>query len=172
MCSRLGRGYPDISAQALDYEVVVNGEILYVDGTSCAVTVCLSLFHAAFALRRRYSSTQLTANVQTVAAMISLMNDIAAADDRHPFGCLNYWLYSKGLMYRRIKDVKFGSNPGCGEIGFIAAPGWDLVRPAPLLSFPSQFRCWLIWHLYKATGLGTLDFDEILDSFLYEWGTI
>ena len=105
-------------------------------------------------------STQLTANVQTVAAIISLMNDFMAPDDPddgHPFGnfsfgCLNYWLYSDGLKSRRIKDVKFGSNPGCGEIGFIAAPGWDPVRHAPLLSFPSHFRCRLIWHFILGHG--------------------
>ena len=40
LCSRLGRGYPDISAQAIDYEIIVNGEVLYANGTTCAVSVC------------------------------------------------------------------------------------------------------------------------------------
>ena len=39
LCSRNGRGYPDISAQALDYQFVVNGETYYMDGTIGAVSV-------------------------------------------------------------------------------------------------------------------------------------
>ena len=137
MCSRGGRGYPDISAQALDYEVIVNGELHYAQGTTCAVTVCLPLFHAAFAPRSRYSSTQLTANVQTVAAIFSLLNDLMAADERESFGFLNPWLYEVGI--KGIKDVKSGANPGCGTDGFVATDGWDPVRPTPPLSFPSHF---------------------------------
>ena len=34
-----GRGYPDISAQARNYQIVVNKTVLAVDGTSCSAPV-------------------------------------------------------------------------------------------------------------------------------------
>ena len=41
--SRHGRGYPDISAQALDYQYIIDGEMFYMSGTICSVSVRLSL---------------------------------------------------------------------------------------------------------------------------------
>jgi tripeptidyl-peptidase-1 len=37
--SATGRGYPDISAQAAHFQIVVAGEVMSVDGTSCSVPV-------------------------------------------------------------------------------------------------------------------------------------
>ena len=37
--SASGRGYPDISAQARNYQIVVNGTVRAVDGTSCSAPV-------------------------------------------------------------------------------------------------------------------------------------
>ena len=58
-----GRGYPDISAQAFGCSIYLNGVLSVASGTACAVSVCLSLLPAPSALRRTFSSTQLTANV-------------------------------------------------------------------------------------------------------------
>ena len=105
-----------------------------------------SLFTAASALCRPYSNTQLTANVQTAAGIISLLNDLFASDDRQSFGFINPWLYSYGL--KGIKDIIFGGNPGCGTTGFVADSGWDPVRPPHLCLFEFIFDVGLFGTLY------------------------
>ncbi len=72
-------------------------------------------------------STQLIVNVQTVAGVISLLNDYLLSKGEHPLGWLNPWLYGDGL--KGFNDITSGSNPGCGTIGFSAVVGWDPVRP-------------------------------------------
>jgi hypothetical protein len=75
--------------------------------------------------------TQLTANVQIVAGIISLLNDYLLSQGKPPLGFLNPWLYGKGL--KGLKDITSGSNPGCKTKGFSAIAGWDPVRHAGLL---------------------------------------
>ena len=86
-------------------------------------------------------STEMTANVQAVAGIISLLNDYLLSVDRKPLGFLNPWLYSYGRS--GLNDITSGSNPGCGTEGFSAIVGWDPVRPARLVSL--HFRLWLIF---------------------------
>ncbi len=83
--------------------------------------------------------TQLTANVQTVAGIISLLNDYLISNGKAPLGFLNYWLYSDGLA--GLNDITSGSNPGCKTDGFSAITGWDPVRPARYLT--AHFQRWL-----------------------------
>ncbi|KAH9073449.1 subtilisin-like protein [Lactarius deliciosus] len=64
------------------------------------------------------SSTQLITNVQTVAGIISLLNDFLLSTGKSPLGFLNPWLFN---------DITSGSNPGCGTDGFSAIAGWDPV---------------------------------------------
>jgi hypothetical protein len=96
------------------------------------------------------SNTELTANVQTVAGIISLLNDYLLSKGSAPLGFLNPWLYGEGLP--GIDDITSGSNPGCGTDGFSAIPGWDPVRPARLVSL--HVRCWLI---FGSVGDGSRD---------------
>jgi hypothetical protein len=85
-----------------------------------------------------------TQNVlQTVASIISLLNDYRLSTGRRPLGFLNPWLYCHGR--RGITDNTSGSNPGCGTEGFPAIVGWDPVRPAR--GFPSHSHCLLIFLL-------------------------
>ncbi len=72
-------------------------------------------------------NTQLTANVQTVADIISLLNDYQLSNGKSPLGFLNPWLYDSGLT--GFNDITRGSNPGCKTEGFSATAGWDPVRP-------------------------------------------
>jgi tripeptidyl-peptidase-1 len=37
--STTGRGYPDISAQALNFQIVLNGTVVGINGTSCSTPV-------------------------------------------------------------------------------------------------------------------------------------
>ena len=65
-----------------------------------------------------------------MAGIIALLNDYQLSQGKPPLGFLNPWLYGlydNGL--KGINDVKYGSNPGCGTIGFNATEGWDPVRP-------------------------------------------
>jgi len=73
----------------------------------------------------------LTTNVQTVAGIISLLNDYLLSTNRAPLGFLNPWLYSYG--FAGMNDIRSGSNPGCGTEGFPAVVGWDPVRPSRLV---------------------------------------
>ena len=115
------------------------------NGTICSVTVRLCILPAASALSRQFSSTQLTTNIQTVAAIFSLVNDFRIFNKIHPLGFINPLIYSGG--FRGLKDVMFGGNPGCNTDGFLAAEGWDPVRHVALVSFPSHCPCGLICPL-------------------------
>ncbi|KAH8986031.1 subtilisin-like protein [Lactarius hatsudake] len=97
-----GRGFPDISAQAVNFFTIDDNEPYLVEGTSCSAP--------------------------TVAGIISLLNDYRLANNRRPLGFLNPWLYGIGID--GLNDITSGSNPGCGTDGFSAIVGWDPVRPA------------------------------------------
>ncbi len=101
-----------------------------VSGTSCAAPVRLSLPAPRSTLRRLSLCFQLTAIIQTVAGIISLLNDFLISEGKPPLGFLNPWLYGDGLA--GLNDIISGSNPGCGTDGFSAVAGWDPVRPARL----------------------------------------
>ena len=71
--------------------------------------------------------------------MISLVNDYRLSEQRHTLGFINPLLYSK--RFKGVNDIILGAITGCGTDGFVAAKGWDPVRPATLVSFPSHFQC-------------------------------
>ncbi|KAF8260472.1 peptidase S8/S53 domain-containing protein [Lactarius quietus] len=95
----LGRALPDISAQALDIPIFLNGIEILLSGTSGSAPI--------------------------VAGIISLLNDYRIAQGRAPLGFLNPWLYTRAIP--GLNDVTSGTNPGCNTIGFPAVPGWDPV---------------------------------------------
>ena len=99
-----GRGYPDVSAQGVGYQVTIAGQVTPVDGTS--------------------ASTPLFASV------VSLLNDRLIAAGQSPMGFMNPFLYAGGQV--ALNDITSGSNPGCGTDGFPAADGWDPVGLAPV----------------------------------------
>ncbi|KAI0277733.1 subtilisin-like protein [Russula brevipes] len=94
-----GRGYPDISAQALNFQVVIKGVVENVAGTSCSAP--------------------------TAAGVISLLNDFLISKGKRSLGFLNPLIYDKGV--KGFNDITSGSNPGCGTPGFAATAGWDPV---------------------------------------------
>ncbi|KAH9165875.1 peptidase S8/S53 domain-containing protein [Lactarius sanguifluus] len=103
-----GRGIPDVSAQALNFVIVIHSAGARVSGTSCSIPLITS--------------------VQTVAGIISLLNDFLISQGKSPLGFLNPWLYSTERGMTGLNDIISGSNPGCGTDGFTAIPGWDPVR--------------------------------------------
>ena len=97
--NKVGRAYPDISAQGLYFAYFWNGTEGTISGTS--------------------ASTPLTAGI------ISLVNDARIAAGKSPLGFLNPWLYTEG--YKGLTDIVSGSAHGCGVDGFPAVKGWDPV---------------------------------------------
>ncbi|KAH9053077.1 subtilisin-like protein [Lactarius vividus] len=97
-----GRGVPDVSAQALNFIIILHTSPSHVSGTSCATP--------------------------TVAGIISMLNDFLISEGKAPLGFLNPWLYSTEGM-SGLNDIRSGSNPGCGTNGFPSVAGWDPVRP-------------------------------------------
>ncbi|KAI0828533.1 family S53 protease [Trametes gibbosa] len=95
-----GRGFPDISAQGENVEIVFQQTFGTVSGTSCSSPI--------------------------MASIIALVNDRLAQKNKPSLGFLNPLLYSaKGAA--AFTDVTSGNNPGCGTNGFPARAGWDPV---------------------------------------------
>jgi len=95
-----GRGYPDVSAQGIDVEIVWDAETGTVDGTSCASPI--------------------------FASVIALLNDQLIAAGKPVLGFLNPFLYSAAGT-AALNDITSGDNPGCSTNGFTATTGWDPV---------------------------------------------
>jgi tripeptidyl-peptidase-1 len=93
-----GRGYPDISAKAVNYMVIALAVPLPVSGTSAASP--------------------------TAAGIFSLVNDRRLAAGQSPLGFVNPLLYANAGA---LNDIVGGHNPGCGSTGFTAVEGWDPV---------------------------------------------
>ncbi|KIK61924.1 hypothetical protein GYMLUDRAFT_165316 [Collybiopsis luxurians FD-317 M1] len=93
-----GRAYPDVAAQSENFEIVVDGRVVIVDGTSCSAP--------------------------TFAGVIALLNDFKLATDGTTLGFLNPLLYANSSA---LNDITSGTNPGCGTNGFSAEVGWDPV---------------------------------------------
>ncbi|KAF7357217.1 Family S53 protease [Mycena sanguinolenta] len=104
-----GRGYPDVSAQGENVQIVVDGQTGGVDGTSCSSPI--------------------------FASVIGLINDQLIAAGNSPLGFLNPWLYANPDM---LNDVTSGSNPGCGAKGFTARSGWDPVTGLGTPNYPAM----------------------------------
>ncbi|KAI9454979.1 hypothetical protein BJY52DRAFT_1282003 [Lactarius psammicola] len=77
------------------------------------------------------SSTGVIVIVQTVAGIISLLDDYRLLQGEAPLGFLNPWLYGQGLVV--LNEIASGSNPACNTDGFSAVAGWDPVCPAKLI---------------------------------------
>ena len=94
-----GRAYPDLSALAVNYEIVIDGIPLPVDGTSCSAP--------------------------TTAGIISLLNDVRLKNGKSTLGFLNPLLYGT-LKGNGFFDITEGTNHGRLSCkGFPATKGWD-----------------------------------------------
>ncbi|KAJ6516949.1 family S53 protease-like protein [Mycena vitilis] len=98
--NRTGRGFPDVAAQGVNFEIAWDAETGTVDGTSCSSP--------------------------TFASIIALLNDQLVAAGKPPLGFLNPFLYSAAGR-AALNDITSGTNPGCNTNGFSATAGWDPV---------------------------------------------
>ena len=116
-----GRGYPDVSLLGVQYEVIVNGQVQQIYGTS--------------------------ASTPAFAGMISTINMLRKSKGMKSVGFLNPTLYSaRGRS--KFNDIKSGdnkccrynginpANSPCCATGFTAAIGWDPVTGLGSIYFP------------------------------------
>ena len=97
-----GRGYPDVSAQSVDFIIIDGGRSIGVSGTSCSTP--------------------------TVSGIFSLLNDLRLQNNMSPLGFLNPFIYETIKKDSTIlNDITSGENIGCGGAGFPAVKGWDAV---------------------------------------------
>lgn len=112
-----GRGYPDLSLSGHAYQVVIGGQTIQVDGTSCSTPV--------------------------LAAMTSLVNAIRAEAGAGGIGWLNPTIYAQASDF--AVDVTSGANKCvaedefCCTQGFTATTGWDPVTGFGSVDF-SKFK--------------------------------
>ena len=112
--NRTGRGYPDVAANGDNIAVYNEGKFGLSGGTSASTPI--------------------------FASIVNRINEERLAAGKKPVGFVNPVLYSHPEV---LNDIKNGSNPGCGTIGFKAVEGWDPV-----------------------TGLGTPNYPKMLDLFM------
>ena len=123
--NRDGRGYPDVSAIAVRYSVVIANDFYSIYGTSASAPV--------------------------IAGMITLVNGLRAAQNRSSIGWINRALYdaSNNKSSSIFNDIVRGSNNCCSSTqcqsdslicceGFESISGWDPVTGLGSLNFPSQ----------------------------------
>eukprot|EP01084_Bolivina_argentea_P075526 136918_1 len=96
-----GRGFPDIAAQSVDFEIIVGGKSEAVSGTSCASP--------------------------TAAGIMALINDLRAQNGQAKLGFANPFIYQTAAAEpTAFNDCTEGSNKGCGlSTGFKAFAKWD-----------------------------------------------
>ncbi|KAF7322670.1 Family S53 protease-like protein [Mycena chlorophos] len=95
-----GRGFPDVSAEGINFVVVAANTSELVEGTSCSSPV--------------------------FASVVALLNAELLAANKPVLGFLNPFLYSPAGQ-AALTDVIGGTNPGCNTNGFNATAGWDPV---------------------------------------------
>ena len=108
-----GRGYPDISAAANNYNIVNGGELIAVSGTSASAPV--------------------------IAAMISLVNAARFKVGGKSLGWVHPAMYEGYQSF--VNDITIGKNNctnayhTCCPQGFEATPGWDPATGLGTLNF-------------------------------------
>ena len=109
-----GRAYPDVSAAARTYPIIVGSQRVYVDGTSASTPV--------------------------IAAMLARVNAELRANNESTLGYVHPFLYS--LPSQCFRDITTGDNR-CGDAsqmccssGFPARTGWDAATGLGAMLYP------------------------------------
>ncbi|KAK2629774.1 hypothetical protein QTJ16_000594 [Diplocarpon rosae] len=103
------RGFPDVSANGVNYVTAVDGKFSLSFGTS--------------------------ASCPTFAAMLNNINEQRINAKKSPIGFVNPVLYANPEV---LNDVTNGGNQGCGTEGFQSVPGWDPVTGLGTPNFPKM----------------------------------
>ncbi|KAF7888155.1 uncharacterized protein EAF02_002696 [Botrytis sinoallii] len=112
--SQVTRGFPDISANGVNYVVAVDGVFSLVYGTSASAPV--------------------------VGAIFTLINAERIDAGKAPIGFVNPVLYANPGV---LNDITSGGNQGCGTAGFTAVEGWDPVTGLGTPNYPKLLELYL-----------------------------
>ncbi|CZT04252.1 related to tripeptidyl-peptidase 1 precursor [Rhynchosporium graminicola] len=112
--SQTSRGYPDVSANGVNYVVAVDGKFSYVYGTS--------------------------ASAPTFGSIVTLINAARLATGKSSVGFMNPALYAHPIV---LNDITSGGNRGCGTPGFTSVKGWDPVTGLGTPNFPRMLALYL-----------------------------
>ncbi|KAF4625037.1 hypothetical protein G7Y89_g13133 [Cudoniella acicularis] len=112
--NKVGRGFPDVSANGANFRAYNNGTNYHWYGTSLAAPIWGSI--------------------------ITLINEERTKVGKGPVGFLNPTLYANTWVFN---DIKNGSNPGCGSSGFSAVEGWDPVTGLGTPHYPALLSLFL-----------------------------
>jgi tripeptidyl-peptidase-1 len=108
------RGFPDVSANGVNYVVSIDGVFQYVFGTS--------------------------ASAPTFGSVVTLINAARMNVGKGSVGFINPALYANPGM---LNDIVSGGNPGCGSEGFRAVEGWDPVTGLGTPNYPKMVAYFL-----------------------------
>jgi len=112
--NRVGRGFPDVSANGAELRAFNGGTNYHFYGTSLSAPIWGSI--------------------------ITLINEERTAIGKGPVGFINPVLYANPGVFN---DIKNGSNPGCGGPGFAAVEGWDPVTGLGTPKYPALLGLFL-----------------------------
>ncbi|KAH7369691.1 protease S8 tripeptidyl peptidase-like protein I [Rhexocercosporidium sp. MPI-PUGE-AT-0058] len=109
MYNRVGRAYPDVSANGARFPSYLNGKLLHFYGASLSSPL--------------------------FAAVLTLLNQERAAAGKGTIGFINPVLYRHDDV---MNDVTEGTNLGCGTQGFHAVKGWDPATGLGTPNYPKM----------------------------------
>ncbi|RDW61306.1 hypothetical protein BP5796_11198 [Coleophoma crateriformis] len=108
------RGYPDVSANGVNYVVAVNGKFSLAFGTS--------------------------ASAPAFGALLNQINENRLAAKKSPVGFINPTLYANPQV---MNDITNGGNQGCGTPGFQSVQGWDPVTGLGTPNYPAMLALFM-----------------------------
>ncbi|KAL2072472.1 hypothetical protein VTL71DRAFT_11815 [Oculimacula yallundae] len=109
MYNRVGRAYPDVSANGARFPSYLNGRLTHFYGASLSSPL--------------------------FAAVLTLLNQERAAAGKGSIGFINPVLYRHDDV---MNDVVEGTNLGCGTQGFKAVQGWDPATGLGTPNYPKM----------------------------------
>ncbi|RDW60726.1 hypothetical protein BP6252_12109 [Coleophoma cylindrospora] len=107
--NRIGRGYPDVSANGAYFPIFLDGVQYHEFGTSLAAPL--------------------------FASVLTLLNEERFAIGKGPIGFVNAVLYANPWV---LNDITNGTNLGCGSEGFPATTGWDAATGLGTPNYPKM----------------------------------
>ncbi|KAM3067871.1 hypothetical protein ACMFMG_011355 [Clarireedia jacksonii] len=112
--NRIGRGYPDVSANGAEFRAYTNGYDYHYFGSSLASPL--------------------------FASVLTLINEERITAGKGPVGFVNPVLYAHPEV---LNDITNGTNVGCGSDGFAAVRGWDPATGLGTPNYPKMKKLFM-----------------------------
>lgn len=118
-----GRATPDVSALGEGFQIILNGTVMSIGGTS--------------------------ASAPTFAGIVSLLNEARLGAGKPPMGYLNPWLYQNPDVFTDVTEGSnlFGRGPFSIKYGFNCTKGWDPVTGLGTPKFDRMLSAALAAHV-------------------------